>query len=86
MVNLKYGRIINLHVPPTERISDSIWILYSEKTIFQSLYIQYRILLIGGIPRGNNFEKGFSNYHSELDGTMENYLWIKDDQIYYFEC
>ena len=38
---------------------------------------QYHCL--GEVPRTTNFEKGFSNHYSEIDGKMENDPIIKDD-------
>ena len=45
-----------------------------------SLWIKDRILVTGEIPRTNDFEKGFPNHYSEIDGNMENDPLIKDDQ------
>jgi 7,8-dihydropterin-6-yl-methyl-4-(beta-D-ribofuranosyl)aminobenzene 5'-phosphate synthase len=38
------------------------------------------VLVTGEIPRTNDFEKGFPNHYSEIDGKMENDPLIKDDQ------
>jgi 7,8-dihydropterin-6-yl-methyl-4-(beta-D-ribofuranosyl)aminobenzene 5'-phosphate synthase len=46
----------------------------------QSLWIEDSILVTGEIPRTNDFEKGFPNHYSEIDGKMENDPLIKDDQ------
>jgi 7,8-dihydropterin-6-yl-methyl-4-(beta-D-ribofuranosyl)aminobenzene 5'-phosphate synthase len=45
-----------------------------------SLWIEDSILVSGEIPRTNDFEKGFPNHYSEIDGKMENDPLIKDDQ------
>ena len=45
-----------------------------------SLWVEDSILVTGEIPRTNDFEKGFPNHYSEIDGKMENDQLIKDDQ------
>ena len=45
-----------------------------------SLWIKDSILLTGEVPRTNDFEKGFPNHYSEIDGKMESDPLIKDDQ------
>ena len=47
-----------------------------------SLWIEDSILITGEIPRINDFEKGFPNHYSEIDGKMENDPLIKDDQSF----
>ena len=45
-----------------------------------SLWIKDSILVTGEVPRTTDFEKGFPNHYSEIDGKMENDPLIKDDQ------
>ncbi|MGI0048656.1 MAG: MBL fold metallo-hydrolase, partial [Nitrososphaera sp.] len=45
-----------------------------------STWLDDSILATGEIARTNDFEKGFPNHYSEVEGEMENDPLIKDDQ------
>ena len=49
-----------------------------------SLWIKDSIFVTGEVPRTTDFEKGFPNHYSEIDGKMENDPLIKDDQAIIF--
>lgn len=78
LVKFRDGRVLSL--PPPNR-SDLVRAGYDivEKQS-RSLWIKDRVLVTGEIPRTNDFEKGFPNHYSEVDGMMENDPLIKDDQ------
>ena len=82
MVKLKDGRKINLPAPNRSNLIQAGYDIIEKQS--QSLWIEDRLLVTGEIPRINNFEKGFPNHYSEVDGKMENDPEIKDDQSVIF--
>ena len=78
LVKFQDGRMISL--PPQNRhilIQAGYNIVEHDVS---SLWIKDRILVTGEVPRTTDFEKGFPNHYSEVDGKMENDPLIKDDQ------
>jgi 7,8-dihydropterin-6-yl-methyl-4-(beta-D-ribofuranosyl)aminobenzene 5'-phosphate synthase len=78
LVKFQDGRIIRLPAPNRSDLIQSGYNLVEKQS--QSLWIKDSILVTGEIPRTNDFEKGFPNHYSEIDGKMENDPLIKDDQ------
>jgi len=80
IVKLKDGRIINLPAPNRSDLTRAGYTIVEKQS--PSLWIEDSILITGEIPRINDFEKGFPNHYSEIDGKMENDPLIKDDQSF----
>jgi 7,8-dihydropterin-6-yl-methyl-4-(beta-D-ribofuranosyl)aminobenzene 5'-phosphate synthase len=78
LVKFQDGRKINLPAPNRADLTEAGYNLVEKQS--QSLWIEDSILVTGEIPRTNDFEKGFPNHYSEIDGKMENDPLIKDDQ------
>jgi 7,8-dihydropterin-6-yl-methyl-4-(beta-D-ribofuranosyl)aminobenzene 5'-phosphate synthase len=78
LVNFHDGRRISLPAPNRADLIEAGYYLVEKQS--PSLWIEDRILVTGEIPRTNDFEKGFPNHYSEIDGNMENDPLIKDDQ------
>jgi 7,8-dihydropterin-6-yl-methyl-4-(beta-D-ribofuranosyl)aminobenzene 5'-phosphate synthase len=78
LVNFHDGRRISLPAPNRADLIEAGYYLVEKQS--PSLWIEDRILVTGEIPRTNDFEKGFPNHYSEIDGKMENDPLIKDDQ------
>src|SRR5215472_15241457 len=78
LVKLRDGRMISLP-PPTRHILIQAGYNIVEQDA-SSLWINDSILVTGEVPRTTDFEKGFPNHYSEIDGKMENDPLIKDDQ------
>ena len=78
LVKLQDGRMISLP-PPTRHILIQAGYNIVEQDA-SSLWIKDSILVTGEVPRTTDFEKGFPNHYSEIDGKMENDPLIKDDQ------
>jgi len=78
LVKFQDGRHIRLPAPNRADLIEAGYNLVEKQ--FPSLWIEDRILVTGEIPRTNDFEKGFPNHYSEIDGKMENDPLIKDDQ------
>ncbi|HXP51517.1 MAG TPA: MBL fold metallo-hydrolase [Bacteroidia bacterium] len=78
LVKLQDGRMISLP-PPTRHILNQAGYNIVEQDA-SSLWIKDRILVTGEVPRTTDFEKGFPNHYSVIDGKMENDPLIKDDQ------
>jgi 7,8-dihydropterin-6-yl-methyl-4-(beta-D-ribofuranosyl)aminobenzene 5'-phosphate synthase len=78
MVKLKDNRMINLPSPNKSDLIQAGYHLVEKQS--PSLWVEDSILVTGEIPRTNDFEKGFPNHYSEIDGKMENDQLIKDDQ------
>jgi 7,8-dihydropterin-6-yl-methyl-4-(beta-D-ribofuranosyl)aminobenzene 5'-phosphate synthase len=78
MVKLKDNRTISLPAPNRADLIKAGYEMVEKRS--KSLWIEDRILVTGEIPRVNDFEKGFPNHYSEIDGKMENDPLIKDDQ------
>ena len=82
LVKLQDGRMISLP-PPTRHILIQAGYNIVEQDA-SSLWIKDSILVTGEVPRTTDFEKGFPNHYSEIDGKMENDPLIKDDQAIIF--
>src|SRR5919202_4911704 len=78
LVKFQDGRKISLPAPNRTDLIEAGYNLVQKQST--SLWIEDRILVTGEIPRTNDFEKGFPNHYSEVDGKMENDPLIKDDQ------
>ena len=78
LVKFQGGRKISLPAPNRADLIEAGYNLVEKQS--PSLWIEDRILVTGEIPRTNDFEKGFPNHYSEIDGKMENDPLIKDDQ------
>jgi|SRR6188472_408782 len=78
LVKFQDGRIINLPAPNRSDLIQAGYNLVEKQS--QSLWIEDSIVVTGEIPRTNDFEKGFPNHYSEIDGKMENDPLIRDDQ------
>jgi 7,8-dihydropterin-6-yl-methyl-4-(beta-D-ribofuranosyl)aminobenzene 5'-phosphate synthase len=78
LVKFQDGRRISLPAPNRADLIEAGYYLVEKQS--PSLWIEDRILVTGEIPRTNDFEKGFPNHYSEIDGKMENDPLIKDDQ------
>ena len=78
MVKFKDGRIINLPAPNRSDLTSAGYNIIEKQS--SSLWIHDGIMVTGEIPRANDFEKGFPNHYSEVDGKMEDDSLIKDDQ------
>jgi 7,8-dihydropterin-6-yl-methyl-4-(beta-D-ribofuranosyl)aminobenzene 5'-phosphate synthase len=78
MVKLKDNRTINLPSPNKSDLIRAGYYLVEKQS--PSLWVEDSILVTGEIPRTSDFEKGFPNHYSEMDGKMENDHLIKDDQ------
>jgi 7,8-dihydropterin-6-yl-methyl-4-(beta-D-ribofuranosyl)aminobenzene 5'-phosphate synthase len=78
LVKLQDDRMISLP-PPTRHILIRAGYNIVEQDA-SSLWIKDSILVTGEVPRTTDFEKGFPNHYSEIDGKMENDPLIKDDQ------
>ena len=78
LVKLQDGRMISLP-PPTRHILIQAGYNIVEQDA-SSLWIKDSILVTGEVPRTTDFEKGFPNHYSVIDGKMENDPLIKDDQ------
>jgi 7,8-dihydropterin-6-yl-methyl-4-(beta-D-ribofuranosyl)aminobenzene 5'-phosphate synthase len=78
LVKFQDGRMISLPAPIRTVLIQAGYNII-EKNV-PSLWIKDSILVTGEVPRTNDFEKGFPNHYSEIDGKMENDPLIKDDQ------
>jgi 7,8-dihydropterin-6-yl-methyl-4-(beta-D-ribofuranosyl)aminobenzene 5'-phosphate synthase len=78
LVKFQDGRMINLPAPIRSDLVQAGYNVVEKQS--RSLWIEDSILVTGEIPRTNDFEKGFPNHYSEVDGKMENDPLIKDDQ------
>ena len=78
LVKFQGGRKISLPAPNRADLIEAGYNLVEKQS--PSLWIEDRVLVTGEIPRTNDFEKGFPNHYSEIDGKMENDPLIKDDQ------
>jgi 7,8-dihydropterin-6-yl-methyl-4-(beta-D-ribofuranosyl)aminobenzene 5'-phosphate synthase len=78
LVKFQGGRKISLPAPNRADLIEAGYNLVEKQS--PSLWIEDKILVTGEIPRTNDFEKGFPNHYSEIDGKMENDPLIKDDQ------
>ena len=82
LVKFQDGRTINLPAPNRSDLIKAGYNLVEKQS--QSLWAEDSILVTGQVPRTNDFEKGFPNHYSEVDGMMENDPLIKDDQSVIF--
>lgn len=78
LVKFRDGRVLSLPPPNRSDLVRACYDIVEKKS--HSLWIKDCVLVTGEIPRTNDFEKGFPNHYSEVDGMMENDPLIKDDQ------
>jgi 7,8-dihydropterin-6-yl-methyl-4-(beta-D-ribofuranosyl)aminobenzene 5'-phosphate synthase len=78
MVKLLDGRSISLPAPDRSILIKTGYDVTEKHS--HSLWIEDNILVTGEIPRTNDFENGFPNHYSEVDGEMEHDPLIRDDQ------
>jgi 7,8-dihydropterin-6-yl-methyl-4-(beta-D-ribofuranosyl)aminobenzene 5'-phosphate synthase len=78
LVKFPDGRTIDLPAPDRSILSQAGYEI-SEKNS-ASLLSDDTVLVTGEIPRTNDFEKGFPNHYSEVDGELEADMLIMDDQ------
>src|ERR671933_210018 len=78
MVKLQDCRTISLPAPDKSILINSGYNIIEKHS--HSLWIEDNILVTGEIPRTNDFENGFPNHYSEVDGNMESDPLIRDDQ------
>jgi 7,8-dihydropterin-6-yl-methyl-4-(beta-D-ribofuranosyl)aminobenzene 5'-phosphate synthase len=82
LVKFQDGRMVSLPAPNRSILNQAGYNIVEKQS--PSLWIEDSILVSGEIPRTNDFEKGFPNHYSEIDGKMENDPLIKDDQAIVF--
>jgi 7,8-dihydropterin-6-yl-methyl-4-(beta-D-ribofuranosyl)aminobenzene 5'-phosphate synthase len=78
MVKFQNGRTINLPAPNKSMLAQAGYEIIEKQS--HSTWLDDSILSTGEIARTNDFEKGFPNHYSEVEGEMENDPLIKDDQ------
>jgi 7,8-dihydropterin-6-yl-methyl-4-(beta-D-ribofuranosyl)aminobenzene 5'-phosphate synthase len=78
LVKFQDGRTIDLPAPNKSLLADARYEVIEKHS--HSLWIDDGVLVTGEIPRTNDFEKGFPNHYSKLDGELEADPLIKDDQ------
>jgi len=78
LVKFQDGRTIDLPAPDRSLLSKAGYEIIQKNS--HSSIVDDAILLTGEIPRTNNFEKGFPNHYSRVDGEIEADPLIKDDQ------
>jgi 7,8-dihydropterin-6-yl-methyl-4-(beta-D-ribofuranosyl)aminobenzene 5'-phosphate synthase len=79
MVKFQDGRKINLPAPNKSLLTYAGFEIIEKHS--QSIWIDDSVLVTGEIARSNNFEKGFPNHYSEVEGgEMESDPLVKDDQ------
>jgi 7,8-dihydropterin-6-yl-methyl-4-(beta-D-ribofuranosyl)aminobenzene 5'-phosphate synthase len=78
LVKFPDGRTINLPAPDRSLLTESGYEITEKDSA--SLLIDDTVLTTGEIPRTNDFEKGFPNHYSEVDGGIEPDPLIMDDQ------
>jgi 7,8-dihydropterin-6-yl-methyl-4-(beta-D-ribofuranosyl)aminobenzene 5'-phosphate synthase len=78
MVKFQNGRTINLPAPNKSLLAQAGYEIIEKQS--RSMWLDDSILATGEIARTNDFEKGFPNHYSEVEGEMENDPLIKDDQ------
>jgi 7,8-dihydropterin-6-yl-methyl-4-(beta-D-ribofuranosyl)aminobenzene 5'-phosphate synthase len=78
MVKFQNGRTINLPAPDKSMLAQAGYEIIEKQS--RSTWLDDSILATGEIARTNDFEKGFPNHYSEVEGEMENDPLIKDDQ------
>jgi len=78
LVKFQDGRTIDLPAPDKSLLAKARYEIVEKNS--HILWIDDRVLVSGEIPRTNDFEKGFPNHYSELDGELEADPLIKDDQ------
>ena len=78
LVKFPDGRMVNLPAPDRSLLRESGYEITEKNSM--SLLIDDTVLITGEIPRTNDFEKGFPNHYSEVDGIIEADPLIMDDQ------
>jgi 7,8-dihydropterin-6-yl-methyl-4-(beta-D-ribofuranosyl)aminobenzene 5'-phosphate synthase len=72
------GRMVHLPAPDRSLLTASGYEITEKNST--SMLVDDTVLITGEIPRTNDFEKGFPNHYSEVDGRVEADPLIKDDQ------
>lgn len=78
LVKFQDGRTIALPAPDRSLLTRAQYEIVERHS--RSSWVDDRVLVTGEIPRTNDFEKGFPNHYSEIDGELEADPLIKDDQ------
>jgi 7,8-dihydropterin-6-yl-methyl-4-(beta-D-ribofuranosyl)aminobenzene 5'-phosphate synthase len=78
LVKLQDGTVRSMPAPNRPILIQAGYNIVEKKA--PSLWIKDSILVTGEVPRTTDFEKGFPNHYSEIDGKIENDPLIKDDQ------
>lgn len=78
LVKFQDGRTIDLPAPDRSLLARARYEIVERHS--SSLWVDDKVLVTGEIPRTNDFEKGFPNHYSEIDGELEADPLIKDDQ------
>ena len=78
LVKFPDGKTLNLPPPNKSLLTQAGYDIVEKNA--PSLLFNDSILVTGEIPRTNDFEKGFPNHYSEVDGKIESEPLIKDDQ------
>jgi 7,8-dihydropterin-6-yl-methyl-4-(beta-D-ribofuranosyl)aminobenzene 5'-phosphate synthase len=78
MVKFQDGRVVSLPAPNRSILIKAGYNIVENHS--PSMWMEDSVLVTGEVPRTNDFEKGFPNHYSEIDGRMENDPLIRDDQ------
>jgi 7,8-dihydropterin-6-yl-methyl-4-(beta-D-ribofuranosyl)aminobenzene 5'-phosphate synthase len=78
LVRFQDGRILSLPAPNRSILIKAGYNIVEKQS--PTLLMEDSVLVTGEVPRTNDFEKGFPNHYSEVDGKMENDPLIRDDQ------
>ena len=78
LVKFQDGKVIDLPAPDRSLLEDAGYNIVEKNST--SLLAESSIMVTGEIPRTNDFEKGFPNHYSRLDGQVEEDPLIRDDQ------
>jgi len=78
LVKFQDGRTIDLPAPDRPLLEKARYEIIEKHS--RSIWAGDSVLVTGEIPRTNDFEKGFPNHYSELDGELEADPLVKDDQ------
>ncbi|HXV46220.1 MAG TPA: MBL fold metallo-hydrolase [Nitrososphaera sp.] len=78
LVKFPEGRTIDLPAPDRSLLAGAGYEITEKNSA--SLLAHDTVLITGEIPRTNDFEKGFPNHYSKVDGEVEADPLIMDDQ------
>jgi 7,8-dihydropterin-6-yl-methyl-4-(beta-D-ribofuranosyl)aminobenzene 5'-phosphate synthase len=78
LVKFPDGRTIDLPAPDRSLLAGAGYEITEKNSA--SLLARDTVLITGEIPRTNDFEKGFPNHYSKVDGEVEADPLIMDDQ------